>query len=91
VGLLEVNRRIEVAVSSFPHYSNDKKLRRKRRKRNGRKEEEEEAEGGKKKRMRRPSPLLSATDSLRSLHAGLASPDGTAPTGWRQIKRKKKK
>ncbi len=90
VGLLEVNRRIEVAVSSFPHYSNDKKLRRrKRRKRNGRKEEEEEAEGGKKKRMRWPSPL-SATDSLRSLHAGLASPDGTAPTGWRQIKRKRK-
>ncbi len=63
----------------------------KEEKRNGRKEEEEEAEGGKKKRMRRPSPLLSATDSLRSLHAGLASPDGTAPTGWRQIKRKKKK
>jgi hypothetical protein len=32
VGLLEVNRRIEVAVSSFPHYSNDKKLRRKKKK-----------------------------------------------------------
>ena len=58
---------------SFPHYSNDKKLRR-------RKEEKEEAEGRKKEkeekrktvgRRRYPPPTDRPTDSLRSLHAGL--------------------
>ena len=63
--------------------------------------EEEEEMGGKKKkrprgekrnecvgRRRRPPP----TDRLSPLVArGTWSPDGTAPTGWRQSKRKKKK
>ncbi len=78
-----------MAVSSSPHHRNDKKSRRRRR--NGR-EEEEEAEGGKRNecvgRRRRPPP----TDRLSPLVArGTWSPDGTAPTGWRQSKRKKKK
>jgi hypothetical protein len=92
VGLLEVNRRIEVAVSSFPHYSNDKKLRRKKKKKwEGRRRRR--GRGGKKETNASAVAAVRhrSTDSLRSLHAGLASPDGTAPTGWRQIKKKKKK
>lgn len=77
---------------SFPHYSNDKKLRRRKRRkrRRGRGEKKK-----KKKKNRRPSPLSAdrPTDSLRSLHAGLGGSrrDGADWMAPADQKKKRKK
>jgi hypothetical protein len=87
VGLLEVNRRIEVAVSSFPHYSNDKKLRRKKKK----KWEERRRRRGREGKKETNASAVAAAVRHRLDRLSPLTARGTAPTGWRQIKRKKKK